>query len=339
MKPVAGIHTRRTRGYFLFWKSFFVVMVLLLLGVLFYATKQVDYVWRWNRIPTYFYYEETIETTSMIEGEVDSIEQTPAEDDGVVVVVAGDGEEEAYRIPPGGELRVSEGDFIYPGDILGVHHAWRVGLFLEGLWVTMKVSVLAIAVGVVLGLMAGLARLSHNPALRWTAMTYIELIRGSPLLVQIFVWYFVFGTIINQLLAQYGLSQPSPLWYGVASLATFSGAYIAEIVRAGVQSVHRGQLEASRSLGMSSVQCMRHVVLPQAFKRILPPLAGQFISLIKDSSLLGVIAIREVTKATREAVSSSLMPFELWLLCAALYLVLTFSLSMALQYMEKRMMS
>jgi polar amino acid transport system permease protein len=119
-------------------------------------------------------------------------------------------------------------------------------------------------------------------------------------------------------------------------LACFSGAYVTEIVRAGIQSIHRGQTEASRSLGMTYAQSMWHIILPQAMRRILPPLAGQFISLIKDSSLLGIIAIRELTKATREAVSASLQPFELYLLCAVLYLVLTFSLSMFVLYLERR---
>ena len=113
---------------------------------------------------------------------------------------------------------------------------------------------------------------------------------------------------------------------------------MAEIVRSGIQSIHKGQTEASRSLGMTYSQSMYHVILPQAFRRIIPPLAGQFISLIKDSSLLGIIAIRELTKATREVVTTSLQPFELWFVCALLYLILTFSLSMLLQYLEKRTM-
>ena len=108
-------------------------------------------------------------------------------------------------------------------------------------------------------------------------------------------------------------------------------------MRAGIQSIHRGQTEAARSLGMSYTQSMRYIILPQALRRILPPLAGQFISLIKDSSLLGIIAIRELTKAAREAGTASLQPFEVYFLLMALYLVLTFSLSMVVQRMEKRM--
>jgi polar amino acid transport system permease protein len=126
-------------------------------------------------------------------------------------------------------------------------------------------------------------------------------------------------------------------WYGVASLACFAGAYVTEIVRAGIQSIHRGQIEAAHSLGMTYMQSMRYIILPQALRRILPPLAGQFISLIKDSSLLGVMAISELLKSTREAVAASLMPFELYFLCAILYLFITFSLSMSIQYLEKRM--
>jgi polar amino acid transport system permease protein len=156
------------------------------------------------------------------------------------------------------------------------------------------------------------------------------------LLVQIFLWYFVVGTVINSMLAQNGLGQISPLWFGVMALAIFTGAYTAEIVRAGIQSVHRGQMEAARSLGLTYPQAMRKVILPQAFRRILPPLAGQFISLVKDSSLLGVISIRELTKASREVVSSSLQPFEIWIVCAILYLVLTFTLSMFVQYLERK---
>ena len=126
------------------------------------------------------------------------------------------------------------------------------------------------------------------------------------------------------------------LYYGVASLACFTGAYVTEIVRAGIQSIHKGQSEASRSLGMTGAQCMYYIILPQAMARILPPLAGQFISLVKDSSLLGMIAIRELTKATREAITVSLQPYEFWFVCAIMYLVLTFTLSMFVQYLERR---
>lgn len=150
------------------------------------------------------------------------------------------------------------------------------------------------------------------------------------------LWYFVIGTLFNNLLGSWGLSAIPTIWYGVLSLALFTGAYTAEIVRAGIQSVHTGQMEAARSLGMSYSESMMKVIMPQAISRILPALAGQFISLIKDSSLLGVISIRELTKITREVVTSSLQPFEMWIVCALLYLVLTFGLSLIVQKLERR---
>ena len=322
----------RTRGWRHISIVLFFVMMGMVVGGIYFATLKVEYVWRWYRVPQYFYYKDTIETRSEIEGEVASL---ISKGDQVEVLVRGADEEEAYQVPAE-SLRVGEGDFIYPGDILGSHQEWKVGILLEGLWITLKVSIIAVLLGVVIGLFTGLARISSNPALRWTAITYIELVRGSPLLVQIFIWYFVLGTVINTLLAQSGMNQLPPIWFGVASLAVFAGAYVAEIVRAGIQSIHRGQMEAARSLGMTYPQSMRYIILPQAFRRILPPLAGQFISLIKDSSLLGIIAIRELTKATREIITSSLQPFELWFIAAVLYLVLTFALSMFVQYLERR---
>jgi polar amino acid transport system permease protein len=307
-------------------------MVGVVVGGIYFATQKVEYVWRWYRVPQYFYYKDTVETRADVEGEVASLIR---KGDQVEVTVRGEDEVGQYQVPAE-SVRVTEGDFIYPGDVLGSYQKWKVGILLQGLWLTLEVSILAVFLGIIIGLFTGLARISKNPALRWTAITYIELIRGSPLLVQIFIWYFVLGTMFNTLMAKQGMGQLSPLWYGVAALAVFAGAYVAEIVRAGIQSIHRGQMEAARSLGMTYPQSMRHIILPQAFRRILPPLAGQFISLIKDSSLLGIIAVRELTKATREVVTTSLQPFELWFICALLYLVLTFALSMFVQYLERR---
>lgn len=315
-----------------FWKAVYVVMLIATCAGFYWATTQTDYIWRWNRLPRYFYYVETVEVASEIEGEVASITQ---KGDDSVIIISGGGDSEYYTVP-GSNVLVSVGDSIYMGDALGSFEEGQMGLLLEGLIITVEVSIVSIFFGILLGLFTGLARISTNPCLKWTAITYIELIRGTPLLVQIMIWYFVLGTIINNLLYQMGLFQIPELWFGIASLAIFAGAYVAEIVRAGIQSIHKGQMEAARSLGMTKATAMVKIILPQAFKRILPPLAGQFISLIKDSSLLGMIAIRELTKATREAVTTSLMPYELWFLCGVMYLVLTFSLSMFVQYLEKR---
>ncbi|CAB5085603.1 ABC transporter permease protein amino terminal extension PA5075.N / ABC transporter, permease protein (cluster 3, basic aa/glutamine/opines) [Olavius algarvensis associated proteobacterium Delta 3] len=322
----------RGRGYYYLWVGVFFVIVIGLISMLSYATQKIDYTWRWYRIPQYFVYHDQVEYVAEIDGEVERIDR---KGETATVVVSGLGLTETYEMPAAG-VQVDKGQRIYPGDILGIHGRWRVGILIQGLWLTLKVSAIAIVFGILIGLFAGLFRISDNPALKWSAVTYIELIRGSPLLVQIFIWYFVLGTLINSLLAKGGIVQVPPLWFGVAALATFTGAYVAEMVRAGIQSIHRGQTEASRSLGMNYFQSMRYVIVPQALRRIIPPLAGQFISLIKDSSLLGIIAIRELTKATREVVTTSLQPFELWFICALLYLVLTFSLSMLLQYVERR---
>jgi polar amino acid transport system permease protein len=323
---------RKGSGYNIFWKTVFFIGLFCVLFGLYYATSKVDYVWHWNRIPKFFYYEASIDIPTDIDGQIASIKQNGKNS---IIVVNGDGVSEQYEVPTK-SVNVYEGDSVFIGDPLGVRKEWKTGILLEGLYKTLQVSAIAIVFAILIGLFTGLARISTNPALKMSAITYIELIRGSPLLVQIFIWYFVIGTLINNILQKYDIGQIPPIWFGVASLAIFAGAYVAEIVRAGIQSVNRGQMEAARSLGMSKYHAMKHIILPQAFRRILPPLAGQFISMIKDSSLLGVIAIRELTKATREAVSTSLQPFELWFLCAALYLVLTFAFSMFVQYLEKR---
>jgi polar amino acid transport system permease protein len=325
---------KRGRSYYGGAAAFF-ALVFGLSAALYVATIKVDYVWRWNRVPQYFFYKEKNEIRAEIEGTVEHIATEGGRDH---IVVKGAESEQVVDAPAEG-LRVAKGDLVSPGDILAVQEQWKPGLLMQGLWLTIKVSVIATVFGVLIGLFAGSARVSANPLFRWTAVTYVEIIRGSPLLVQIFIWYFVLGTLINSILAGYGVAQIPPIWYGVASMATFAGAYVAEIVRAGIQSIHRGQNEAARSLGMSAAQAMIHVILPQAIRRILPPLAGEFISLIKDSSLLGIIAIRELTKATREVVTTSLQAFELWFVCALLYLILTFTLSMCVKYLERRMVA
>ena len=315
------------------WVAIFCLGVLIFLCLFYYATQKIQYVWRWNRTPIYFAYQDDIDVTSTIDGEVSDV---TIDGKKAAITVKGTGESETYNAPAS-SVKVSRGEFVSPGDTLASYKKWKPGLLMIGLWITLKISVLATIFGVIIGILSGLMRISGNPAFRWTSIIYVELIRGSPLMVQILIWYFVLGTLINDLLYSYGWGQVPALWYGVASLACFAGAYVSEIVRAGIQSIHRGQTEAARSLGMTYTQSMRHIILPQAMRRILPPLAGQFISLIKDSSLLGIIAIRELTKAAREAVTATLQPFEVYILLGLLYLVLTFTLSMYVQHLERRM--
>ena len=298
------------------------------------AAIKIDYVWRWYNSPRDFVHHEQVVTKAQIYGTVASIS---ADSKQTVFKIKGDDGVEAYTIEHEKvDVWVSEGDLISPGDTLGLYKEWRPGIMLQGMWITLKVSLYSIVFGILIGLLGGIARISSNPALKWAAITYVEIIRGSPLLVQIFIWYFVFATLVNNILIRYSLQEIPAIYYGVASLACFTGAYVTEIVRAGIQSIHKGQSEASRSLGMTGAQSMFYIILPQAMQRILPPLAGQFISLVKDSSLLGMIAIRELTKATREAITVSLQPYEFWFICAIMYLVLTFTLSMFVQYLERR---
>jgi polar amino acid transport system permease protein len=196
-----------------------------------------------------------------------------------------------------------------------------------GLYVTLKISIISIFFAIIIGIITGILRISNNPLLKKLTVTYIELIRGTPLLVQIFIFYFFIGTVLHL----------DRFTAGVAALSVFAGAYIAEIVRAGIQSIPKGQMEAARSLGMNYYQAMRYIILPQALKRTLPPMAGQFISLIKDSSLVSVISITELTKAGREVVTSTFSPFEVWFTVAFLYLILTSGLSFLVQLLERKL--
>ena len=203
----------------------------------------------------------------------------------------------------------------------------RMGVLMMGFMLTLKISVASTFFGIIIGTIVGIARLSKEPVTRGLSLAYVELIRNTPLLVQIFMIYFFVGSILRL----------SAFVAGTAGLSIFAGAYVGEIVRAGIQSIHKGQMEASRSLGMSYAKSMRYIILPQAFKRIIPPLAGQFISLIKDSSLVSVIALGDLTFQGQQAVARSYYTFEIWFTVAFLYLIMTFSLSMATQYVERRL--
>jgi polar amino acid transport system permease protein len=203
----------------------------------------------------------------------------------------------------------------------------RMGVLMMGFVLTLKISVAATFFGIIIGTIVGIARLSKEPVTRGLSLAYVELIRNTPLLVQIFIIYFFVGSMLRL----------SAFVAGTAALSIFAGAYVGEIVRAGIQSIHKGQMEASRSLGMSYPQAMRHIILPQAFKRIIPPLAGQFISLIKDSSLVSVIALADLTFQGQQAVARTYYAFEIYFTVAFLYLVMTFTLSMGTQYIERRL--
>ena len=197
----------------------------------------------------------------------------------------------------------------------------------EGLKTTIQISTLSIIFGTLFGVAGGICKASGVKTLRWLANVYVEWIRNTPLLIQILFIYFGLGMFFNL----------TPLVASVAALSFFSGAYITEIIRAGIQSIHKGQREAALSLGMTEMQVMVLVVLPQAIRRILPPLAGQFISLIKDSSLVSVIAVTDLTYVAKNIVTTTFRAFEVWLAISAFYFVLSFALSLAVRVLEKRL--
>ena len=306
------------------WQALLAVILLGLATGLWVATKRVNYEWRWERVPQYFAYRAEASQTAPVAGTVRGISPDGAYSR--VEIAPEDGGPSVTVAVETGTLKVKAGDPVAEGDDIGAERHWKIGPLTWGLWVTIWISFVSGFIGLIIGLVTGLCRLSPNPTLRGLAVLYIELIRGTPLLVQIFIFYFFIGTVLNL----------DRIVAGVGALALFVGAYIAEIIRAGIQSIAKGQTEAARSLGMSTTETMIHIVLPQAFKRVLPPLAGQFISLIKDSSLVSVIAITDLTKSGREIITSSFATFEIWFTVALLYLLVTSLLSQLLFWLERR---
>ncbi len=199
----------------------------------------------------------------------------------------------------------------------------------RGLYYTLLVSVGGLLIGFVLGAIAGLARLSRFKIVNWIAIIYIEAVRGTPVLVQAIWIYFALPLIIKYTL-------PSVV-AGIIVIALNSGAYIAEIVRGAVHSVDKGQTEAGRSLGLNRHVTMRHVIWPQAFRRMIPPLGNQFIISIKDTSLLSVILVPELIFQGRLVVANHFNAVEIYTTVALFYLAITLTLSAVLRATEKRL--
>lgn len=220
-------------------------------------------------------------------------------------------------------------------------------LILEGALHTLEITLIAVTIGFILGLFAGLARLSKKRTVRFLATCYVDFFRGTPLLVQIFMVYFglpqVLGAFQTFMMDTFSMGQIwesthiEPFLAAIISTSLNSGAYIAEIFRAGVQSIERGQMEAARSLGMTHVQAMRFVVLPQAFKRMIPPLGNEFIAMLKDTSLLSVIGFEEMARRGQLIIAQTYKPFHIWLTVAFIYLIMTFAISRLVDYMERRL--
>jgi len=231
--------------------------------------------------------------------------------------------------------------------------SWRPNVLVLGLLTTIRLSLWATVLATIIGTVMGLLRVSSGLFNRLIGGTYVEIVRNLPPLVLVFIFYFFIG---DQILPALGTERlvsgisgsgrsllgvlfapPAllvPFLSALLTLALFEGAYITEIVRSGIQSIEAGQWEAAAALGFTKSQQMRHIILPQAVPRILPPLAGQFISTIKDSAIVSVISIQELTFQGMELMATTYFTFEIWITITGLYLMLTLSCSLAVERFE-----
>jgi len=211
----------------------------------------------------------------------------------------------------------------------------------DGVVVTMILTGCSFVFIIIVGLLGGLGRISKNRVVYLVASLYVEVVRGIPLLVQLIWWYFAapvaiqaIGSALNiEFLAQY---RANAIFLAIVGLVICYGAYMSEIFRAGILSIHRGQMEAARSLGMNYFQSMRYVVLPQAMRVVLPPVGNEFIMLLKDTSLVSVVAVADITRRGREFMAVHFNPIEVWTLIALLYLVLTLFSARLIAWLEKK---
>jgi polar amino acid transport system permease protein len=201
------------------------------------------------------------------------------------------------------------------------------GPLLAGLAVTLEITLVSLALAFAIGLTVAALRLSGSVVARVIAKSYLEVVRNTPLLVQLFFIYFVLAPILDI----------GRLFSAILALSLFEGAYASEMVRAGILSIERGQWEAAYSLGMGRAAAYRYIILPQALRRMMPPLTGQAVSLVKDSALVSTIAIYDLTMRGQAIIAETYLTFEIWFLVAALYLAVTVSLSISVSWMENRL--
>lgn len=204
----------------------------------------------------------------------------------------------------------------------------NIPILLQGAVITIQITVMAVGCGFFIGMIAALANLSHFKIVRLLVKCYVELFRGTPLLVQIFMIYFALPMVIGQSI--------NPYVAAVTACSINSGAYVSEIFRAGIQSIDKGQMEAGRSLGLTWAQTMRYIVMPQAFKAIIPPLGNEFIAMMKDTSLVSVIGFEELTRRGQLIIARTYGSFEIWTAVAIIYLIMTLSISQLVAFLERR---
>jgi polar amino acid transport system permease protein len=236
-----------------------------------------------------------------------------------------------------------------------ISNRWVPNLLMQGFLTTIKLSIWATLLAMVIGTIMGIFRISPRLFKRMVSRSYVEMIRNMPPLVLVFIFYFF---VSGQLMTALGVDEfirnrsettlqiihllfvPPAQFTGFISalitLSLYEGAYIAEIVRGGILSVEKGQWEAARAMGFTYRQQLQEVILPQAFQKILPPLAGQFISTIKDSAIMSIISIQELTFQGMELMASTYLTFEIWITIMLLYFMLTFSLSLVVRKIELR---
>lgn len=248
-------------------------------------------------------------------------------------------------------IEVGDGAAIPDPEDTGLFTAWRISFFgtigiisyllifrtdpyldiikflPDGIVITFQVTIASIALALVLGLIAGLGRISKNRFFNLAASTYIEVVRGIPLLVQLFYIYFALGHLVRV----------PDLVAAIIAMGFCYGAYMGEVFRAGIMSIDPGQTEASLSLGFNRFQTMRYVVLPQAWRTILPPVGNEFIALLKDTSLVSILAVSDILRRGREFASESFLYFETYTMVALIYLVITLILSKLLSNVEHRL--
>jgi polar amino acid transport system permease protein len=247
-------------------------------------------------------------------------------------------------------IEVGDGAAIPTKRDMGLFTAWRIAFFgaialltwlalakpdpylniikfvPDGIVVTFKVTIGAILLALVIGLIAGLGRVARNRFINGLASLYVEVIRGIPLLVQIFYIYYALGRFVKV----------PDLFSAIIAMAVCYGAYMAEVFRAGIQSIPKGQMEAALTLGMSRGQAMYHVIVPQAFRVVLPPVGNEFIALLKDSSLVSILAVSDLLRRGREFASESFTYFETYTVIALIYLIITLFFSKLIGIMEER---
>ena len=256
---------------------------------------------------------------------------------------------------------ITDPDYLDTLGFLSGYTLWITRGAVTGVVLTIVITVIAYVITLVIGLIMGLARLSKNPIIYTIATLYVEIARGVPMLVLLLyvsfvgipmvigwtnslgeamlTWTWLPGFLrgLGQSLVDYNIRNVNEIVRGVIGLSIGYGAYSAEVFRGGIQSIEKGQMEAARSLGMSYFQAMRFIILPQAIRRILPPLGNDFIALLKDSSLVSALSVQELTMLGRQNVARTFRTFETWNMVALLYLIMTFALSFLVREIERRM--